>query len=150
MVMLLCQECPKGIYFPDEAQTAFPAGAPKLFAAWSLKDDFLAELQKKSPDPRAVIEFLRRDLDFLSRPTGVHLSDPLFMKALKDRLLRAHGVGRWLGDRFIGATEWRIRDIIEQSLAARTLPSSRAWSLFVTFYVAQVPQRGVRGRAPGG
>ena len=111
----LCQECPTRIYFPDEAQTVFPPGAPKLFAAWSLKDDFLAELQKKSPDPRAVIEFLKRDLDFLSRPTGVHLSDPLFMKALKDRLLRAHGVGRWLGDRFIGATAWRVCETVEES-----------------------------------
>jgi len=146
----LCQGCPEGIYFPDEAQTVFPPGAPKLFAAWSLEEDFLAELQKESPDPRAVIEFLKRDLDFLSRPTGVHLSDPLFMKALKDRLLSSHRVKRWLGDRLIGTTAWRIRDTIEQSLAARTLPSSRAWSLFVTFYVAQAHQRDLQEPARGG
>ena len=111
----MCQACPTGIFFPDEAQTVFPPGAPKLFAAWSLKDDFLAELQKKSPDPRAVIEFLRRDLDYLGRPTGIHLSDPLHMKALKERLLRAHGVGRYLGDRFIGATAWRVCETVEES-----------------------------------
>jgi len=112
---LLCQECPTDIYFPDDVQTAFPAGAPKLFAAWSLKDDFLAELQKKSPDPHAVIRYLRRDLDYLGRPTGIHLSDPLCMTALKERLLRAHGVGRYLGDRFIGATAWRVCETVEES-----------------------------------
>ena len=135
----LCQGCPEGIHFPDEAQTVFPPGAPKLYAAWSLKADFLAELQKQSPDARAVMRFMQRDLSYVKCPEGVYLSDPLFMDALKDRLMKAHGVGRWLGDIFIGVTEWRIRETVEASLAARTLPSSRVRSLFVTSYVAQAP-----------
>jgi len=147
---LLCQECPKDIYFPDDAQTVFRPGAPKLYAAWSLEVDFRAELQKDSPDARAVMRFMQRDLSYVKCPEGVYLSDQLFMDALKERLLRMDQLGRWLGDVDLGVTAWRIRETINESRAALTLPSSRAWSLFVTFYVAQVRQRGLGGRAREG
>jgi len=146
----LCQECPKRIYLPYMAQTVERQGAPELFGDFSLSDGFRAELEKETPDVHQVIWYLQRELGYMLCPDDVKLSDPLFMKALKDRLLRMDREGRWLGDLELGVTYWRVEEIVEESLAVWTLPSSRAWSLFITFYVAQAPQQCVRGRAPGG
>ena len=146
----LCQGCPEGVFLPYKAQTVFRTGAPELYGPFELSDGLRTELEKASPDVGQVIWHLERELGYMLCPDDVKLSDPLFMKALKDRLLRMHREGRWLGDLDLGVTAWRIRETINESRAARTLPSSRAWSLFVTFYVAQVRQRGLGGRVREG
>ena len=115
MAPSLCQGCPEGIFFPDEAQTVFRPGAPKLFGAFSLSDGLRAELEKKSPDVHQVVWHLERELGYMLCPDDVKLSDPLFMDALKERLLRMHREGRWLGDLDLGVTYWRVCETVEES-----------------------------------
>ena len=147
---LLCQGCPEGVFLPYKAQTVERQGAPELFGAFSLSAGLRAELAKAAPDVHQVIWHLERELGYMLCPDDVKLSDQLFMDALKERLLRMDRVGRWLGDLDLGVTYWRVCETVEESLAAWTLPSSRARSLFITFYVAQAHRRGPQGRAREG
>ena len=114
MAPSLCQGCPD-VYLPHLAQTVERQGAPELYGPFELSDGLRAELEKKTPDAHQVIWHLERELEYMLCPEGVKLSDPLFMDALKERLLRMDQLGRWLGDLEIGVTYWRVCETVEAS-----------------------------------
>ena len=111
----LCQGCPQGVFLPYKAQTVFRTGAPELYGPFELSDGLRTELEKASPDVRQVIWHLERELGYMLCPDDVKLSDPLFMKALKDRLLMMDRERRWLGDLDLGVTYWRVCETVEES-----------------------------------
>ena len=111
----LCQGGPTSIHLPFMAQTVPRPEAPELYGHFALSDGLLAELEKDSPDVHQVMWHLERELGYMLCPDDVKLSDPLFMKALKGRLLRMHREGRWLGDLDLGVTYWRVCETVEES-----------------------------------